>query len=199
MNTSAPRRTILLALFTLYLSPFTALALPQTYAEPCPACKGKKSLTLTPPNLGQFDGEIGVAPGKPFKTHRFDTQYDVCPLCDGTGRHERWKPTAPPEDKAGLTPCLTCLSSGIAPCAKCKKTGYVSCAKCASDRSKRPGWILVEERTPGRTSRHVKKRVTPCGNCSGLGKIACPACEGRGGTVCKKCGGVGFVQKKERK
>ena len=29
--------------------------------------------------------------------------------------------------------------------------------------------------------------------------VKCPACEGRGGTVCKKCGGEGYVQKKERK
>ena len=172
-------------------------ALPQIRAEPCPACHGTKSLSLTPPNLGQYDGEIAVTPKKPFKTHRFDVKYDRCPLCNGTGRHERWTPTTPPADKTGLAPCLTCLGSGIAPCQKCKKTGYIQCIKCKN--GKKPGWILTEERTAGRTSRHTKKIVSPCGACSGIGKVECPACEGRGGTICKKCSGEGFVPRKERK
>ena len=201
MNIHFPaKRLVVLTLFTLNSSPLTPLyALPQTHAEPCPACHGKRSLSLTPPNLGQFDGEIGVTPGKPFKTHRFDVKYDACPLCDGTGRHKRWKPTMPPADKTGLTACIDCLCTGIAPCAKCKKTGYVPCTKCASDRGKKPGWLLTEEKTAGRTSRHMKKVVTPCGTCKGLGKVECPACEGRGGTVCKKCGGEGYVQRRESK
>lgn len=189
----------LLSLFILHLSSFTSFALPQARVEPCPACHGKKSLSLTPPNLGQFDGEIGVTSGKPFATRRFDVKYDVCPLCNGTGRHERWKPTTPPEDKTGMTVCLDCLGTGIISCKKCKKTGYIPCTKCASNKSKKPGWLLSEEKTAGRTSRHMKKVVTPCGTCNGLGKVECSACEGRGGTICKKCSGEGYVQKKERK
>ena len=195
-----PSTLSLIALFTFHLSPFTALAaLPQTRSEPCPACHGRKSVSLTPPNLGQFDGEIGVTQGKPFRTHRFDVRHDKCPLCNGTGRHERWTPATPPEDKTGLAPCIDCLSTGVAPCQKCKKTGYVQCNKCQSDKSKKPGWILTEERTSGRTSRHVKKIVSPCGTCGGIGKVECSACEGRGGTICKKCSGEGFVPRKERK
>ena len=198
-----PRGLLILSLFTIHYSLFIAFnqvfALPEVRTSPCPACHGKKSVSLTPPNLGQFDGEIGVAPGIPFKTRRFDVKYDICPLCDGSGRRERWTPTIPPEDKTGLAPCLDCLKTGVAPCGKCRKTGYVPCAKCQNNRSKQPGWILTEEKTAGRTSRHTRKVVVPCGACKGLGKVKCPACEGRGGTVCKKCGGEGYVQKKERK
>ncbi len=191
---------ILIAIFNLQSSIFNPLlALPQTRSEPCPACHGRKSVSLTPPNLGQFDGEIGVTQGKPFRTHRFDVRHDKCPLCNGTGRHERWTPATPPEDKTGLAPCIDCLSTGVVPCQKCKKTGYVQCNKCQSDKSKKPGWILTEERTSGRTSRHTKKIVSPCGTCGGIGKVECPACEGRGGTICKKCSGEGFVPRKERK
>ncbi len=200
MNIRLPaKRLLVISLFTLHASFCPSLALPRTYVEPCPACHGKRSLSLTPPNLGQFDGEIGVTPGKPFASHRFDVRYDACPLCNGTGRHERWKPTPPPEDKTGLAPCLNCLGTGIVSCAKCKKTGYVPCTKCASNRSKKPGWLLIEEKTAGRTSRHVKKVVMPCGACGGIGKTECGACEGRGGTICKKCAGEGFVPRKERK
>ena len=191
---------LFIALFNLQSSIFNSLsAFPKTRTDPCPACRGKRSLSLTPPNLGQFDGEIGVTPGKPFRTHRFDVQYDKCPLCNGTGRRERWTPTPPPEDRTGLTTCLDCRGTGIAPCQKCKKTGYEQCSKCQSDKSKQPGWVLTEERTSGRTSRHTRKLVVPCGTCNGLGKVSCPACEGRGGTPCKKCASEGFVPKKERK
>ncbi len=199
----SPRGLLILSLFTIHYSLFTAFnplfALPQARIEPCPACHGKKSLSLTPPNLGQFEGEIGVTPGKPFKTHRFDVKYDKCPLCDGTGRRERWIPTTPPADKTGLTPCLDCLGTGVVQCQKCKRTGYIQCTKCQSDRSKKPGWLLTEERTSGRTSRHMKKVVSPCGACSGIGRVECTACEGRGGTICKKCSGEGYVPRKERK
>ena len=77
----------ILSLLTIHYSLLTALApafaLPEVRTSPCPACHGRKSLSLTPPNLGQFDGEIGVTPGKPFRTHRFDVRYDKCPLCEG--------------------------------------------------------------------------------------------------------------------
>ena len=190
---------VILALNVHFLASAVFASKPTVCFEPCPVCHGRKSVSLTPPNCGQFDGEIGVTPGKPFKTRRFDVKYDICPLCNGTGRLERWTPTEPPEDKTGLTPCLDCLGTGVASCGKCKKTGFVPCTKCANNKSKRAGWILSEEKTPGRTSRHKKKIVTPCNTCKGLGKVECPACEGRGGTVCKKCSGEGYVQKKEHK
>lgn len=192
-----------LSLFAIHYSLFTAFspvfAMPAVRTYPCPACHGKKSLSLTPPNLGQFEGEIGDTPGKPFKTHRFDVKYDKCPLCGGTGRRERLAPTVPPADKTGLAPCIECLGTGIAQCQKCRRTGYVQCGKCKSDRSKKPGWLLAEERSSSRTSRRMKKTVSPCGTCSGIGKVECDACEGHGGTVCKKCSGEGYVPRKERK
>ncbi len=201
MNIHLPAKGLLvLSILNLQSSIFNPLfALPQAQAEPCPACHGKRSLSLTPPNLGQFDGDIGVTPGQPFKSHRWDVRHPSCPLCGGTGRHLRWKPAAAPEDRTGLTECIDCLGTGIAPCAKCRKTGFIQCAKCAGNQSRKPGWMLTEEKTPGRTSRHKKKIVTPCGTCGGLGKIACPACDGYGGTACRKCSGTGFVPKKERK
>ena len=198
-----PRGLLVLSLFAIHYSLFTAFtpvfALPEVRTSPCPACHGRKSLSLTPPNLGQFDGEIGVTPGKPFRTHRFDVKYDKCPLCEGTGRRELWTPTVPPADKTGLAPCIDCLGTGVAQCQKCKRTGYIQCTKCQNDRSKKPGWLLTEEKTSGRTSRHMKKVVLPCGACSGIGKVECTACEGRGGTICKKCSGEGHVPRKERK
>ncbi len=199
MKTRLPAAGLMvLALFNLQFSIFNPLlALPQTRVEPCPACHGKRSLSLTPPNLGQFDGEIGVTPGKPFKTHRWDVSYDACPLCEGTGRHERWTMARVPPPGDGLAACVTCLGTGIVPCQKCRKTGYAQCAKCKS--SKAPGWILTEEKTAGRTSRHKKKIVTPCAECKGIGKVQCASCEGRGGTICKKCNGEGHVARKERK
>ena len=43
-----------------------------------------------------YENQLGVTPGKPFRTHRFDVRHDKCPLCNGTGRHERWTPATPP-------------------------------------------------------------------------------------------------------
>ena len=54
---------------TIVFSIAAAVALfaePVTQSSPCAACNGKRSLSLTPPNLGQYDGEIGVTPGRPF-------------------------------------------------------------------------------------------------------------------------------------
>jgi hypothetical protein len=201
----SPRELLILSLFTIHYSLLIAFnlafALPEVRTSPCPACHGKRSLSLTPPNLGQFDGEIGVAPGVPFKTHRFDVRYDRCPLCNGSGRHEHMtmQRLPPPADSDATTPCASCFATGATACQKCRKTGYISCTKCQSNHSKQPGWLLTEEKTAGRTSRHMKKIVTPCGECKGIGKIECPACEGRGGTTCKKCNGEGFVPRKERK
>ena len=58
MNIRLPaKRLLVISLFTLHASFCPSLALPRTYVEPCPACHGKRSLSLTPPNLGQFDGD----------------------------------------------------------------------------------------------------------------------------------------------
>ena len=189
------RRLPALAFLTLFTSLY---ALPPMRMEPCPACHGRRSLSLTPPNLGQFDGEIGVPPGQPFKTHRWDVRYDTCPLCNGAGCHERWTMArVPPPEDAHMTPCVACLGTGVQPCQKCGKTGYAPCSRCKG--GKKPGWILTEKRTTGRTSRHKRKTVTPCATCGGVGKAACQACDGRGGTICKKCDGAGHVARKERK
>ncbi len=201
-NRLAADRLLVLALLLTFplcaIDSESVAGLPQWSMEPCPACNGRKSLSLTPPNLGQFNGEIGVEPGKPFASHRFDVKHDRCPLCSGSGRHKRFSMQRQPQpENAAVAPCASCLATGVAPCKKCRSTGYAACTKCRN--AKKPGWILSEERTAGRTSRHMRKIVTPCQECKGLGKVICPACEGLGGSVCKKCAGAGYVRRKERK
>ena len=175
----------------------TARAEPRTTTEPCPACKGARSLSLTPPNLGQHDGEIDVTPGKPFKSHRWDVRHSRCPLCKGTGRHEMWVIKGrPPEARADKEPCTTCWWSGVEPCRKCNHTGYAECTKCKTSRAgSKTGWVVKEQPASGRNKRK-KITVTPCTTCSGIGKICCPACEGMGGQPCKRCKGAGYTPKK---
>lgn len=175
----------------------TARAEPRTTAEPCPACKGARSLSLTPPNLGQHDGEIDVTPGKPFKSHRWDVRHSRCPLCKGTGRHELWATKVPPpEDRADKEPCTTCWWSGVEPCRKCTHTGYAECTKCKTSRAgSKTGWVVKEQPPSGRNRRR-KITVTPCATCGGIGKTCCPACEGMGGQPCKRCKGAGYTPKK---
>ena len=171
---------------------------PRTTVSRCPACKGERSLSLTPPNLGQHDGEIGVTPGKPFANHRWDVKHARCPLCGGTGRQEVWVLKAkPPQDKEGKEPCTTCWWSGVEPCRKCEHTGYIACPSCKNARrGSKPGWIVEEQTTSGRTSRHKKIVVTACSTCGGVGKVRCPTCDGMGGLPCKRCKGEGYTQKK---
>ena len=178
----------------------TACADPRTTVARCPACRGERSLSLTPPNLGQHDGEIGVTPGKPFTNHRWDVKHDRCPLCKGTGRHETWVfKVRPPEDRADKEPCTTCWWSGAEPCRRCDHTGYADCPKCKTSRhGSKPGWIVEETTTPGRTSRHKKITVSACPTCGGIGKVVCPACDGMGGQPCKRCKGVGYTAKKAK-
>ena len=185
----------------------TACAEPRTTIERCPACNGARSLSLTPPNLGQHDGEIDVTPGKPFTTHRWDVRHSRCPLCKGTGRHELWATKAnPPEDRADKDPCMTCWWSGVEPCRRCNHTGFAECPKCKnSRRGSKAGWIVEEQRTKtsgritSRTSRHAKITVSPCPECSGIGKICCAACNGMGGQPCKRCKGAGYTPKKVKR
>ena len=117
------------AVFILLAAACGALcAEPRSTVVRCPACKGERSLSLTPPNLGQHDGEIGVTPGKPFANHRWDVKHARCPLCNGTGRQTTWVLKArPPEDRADKEPCTTCWWSGVEPCRRCDHTGYVDC------------------------------------------------------------------------
>lgn len=190
-------------LFALVLVGFSVVAEPTVERRLCPGCRGQKSISLTPPNLGQFDGEIGVTPGQPFKTHRWDVRVEHCPLCDGRGRQELYRTRAKPppaEDAEGLDMCLDCRWSGVIPCRKCLRTGFIPCPKCkSSSHGGKPGWIKTEKKTPGRTSRHVKILVLPCGDCQGLGKLVCPDCQGKGAVPCRKCGGQGGTPHKEKR
>ena len=178
---------------------------PVVQTQLCPACRGKKSLSLTPPNLGQYDGEIGVTPGRPFTTHRFDVKYKTCPLCAGAGRHASYRLTGKAPEGTELDPCPECHWSGVSPCRKCKGTGYQTCSKCQSGgggRDGKPGWIVTQKSTTSGMrsgNKHMKTLVTPCGTCSGLRRFACPDCLGRGGTICRKCHGEGGVPKKEKR
>lgn len=193
----------------LLCSVLCAFAEPLTEYRTCPACLGQhqpnsRSLSITPPNLGQHDGEIGVTPGQPFKTHRWDNVIDRCPVCAGKGRLEMFKTRVKPpkaEDVEGLEICLDCRWSGVTPCRKCLKTGVTPCSACRSSAQGggKPGWIKSEKRTSGRTSRHVKIIVTPCATCQGLGKVVCPDCLGKGAVPCRKCHGEGGVPKKEKR
>lgn len=183
-----------------------AISFTSAHAEPksifvrCPACNGERSLSLTPPNLGQYDGEIGVTPGKPFSSHRWDVKHEKCPLCGGAGRREMWVLKArPPEDRADKEPCTTCWWSGVEPCRRCSHTGYVDCPKCKNGRyGATPGWIAEMKQTGcGRSrSRNKKLVVTACPKCGGVGKIVCTSCDGWGGQPCKRCKGEGYKLKK---
>jgi len=188
----------------LLLAALAAAAEPAVDVRVCPGCRGRKTFSITPPNLGQYDGEIGVTPGKPFKTHRWDVAIDHCPLCDGTGRQERYRTRVKPPDPAtceGLDVCPECRWSGVTPCKKCLVTGLLPCAACKTSaaRGGKPGWIKSETRTAGSTSKHVKVVVSPCGTCRGLGKVVCPTCLGKGAVPCRKCQGAGGVPHKEKR
>ncbi len=188
---------------TFVLIVLTMFAEPVSTFKTCPTCRGKRSLSLTPPNLGQYDGEISVTPGKPFTTHRWDVKIDRCPICDGTGRQEMYKTRVPapkPEDVEGYDKCPECRWSGVSACRKCLATGLQACRDCKSkSRGGKPGWIKTEKRTAGATSRHIKIIVSPCGGCQGIGKVLCPDCLGKGATPCRKCKGEGSVPKKEKR
>lgn len=181
---------------------------PATKTTPCAACRGKRSLSLTPPNLGQFDGEIGVTPGKPFTSHRFDVKYKICPLCSGSGRHETYRLFAgapPAEERDGMEACRACRWTGVMACRKCQGTGYQVCRKCRSvgaGKNGKPGWIVTKKASSAgsrASTKYAKMLVTPCGECSGVGKTICPDCMGMGGTVCRRCSGQGGTPKREKR
>lgn len=172
---------------------------PVTTVVRCPACHGQRSLSLTPPNLGQYDGEIGVTPGKPFATHRWDAKYPRCPLCDGAGVHKMYKTSVKPpkpEDAEGLDKCPECRWAGVIPCKKCLKTGYQVCPGCkSSSKGGKAGWTKTESGS----TKHKKIIVAPCTTCQGVGKVVCPDCLGMGAVPCPKCHGEGGVPKKEKR
>lgn len=194
---------VLVLLFALVAGTLAAEPVLKTAA--CPACHGKRSLSLTPPNLGQFDGEIGVMPGRPFTSHRFDVKYKNCPLCEGTGRHQSYRLVAKAPADTNLDVCPECHWSGVTPCRKCNGTGFQTCSKCRSgggQKDSKPGWVVTQKQTTTgmRSSmKHAKTLVTPCGTCSGIGRIVCPDCQGKGGVICRKCHGEGGVPKKEKR
>lgn len=188
-----------LVLAALLLAALPALADPVSAFRTCPVCQGKRALSLTPPNLGQNDGEIGVTPGKPFTTHRWDVKHPRCLICGGTGRMEFYRTKVPPpapEVAEGLDRCPECRWAGVTPCRKCLASGLVACTACKSSRGGKPGWIKSEKRTSGSTSRHVKVLVTPCGTCGGIGRVVCPDCLGKRALPCRKCKGDGGTPKK---
>ena len=175
----------------------TAVANPRRVRARCPACNGERSLSLTPPNLGQHDGELGVTPGKPFTSHKWDVRHDRCPLCDGRGVHEMWQlDVDPPADANGKEVCTKCKWSGIERCRRCNGTGIAQCPDCRKNgKGGVPGWLVGG--SPGRrTSKTRKMVVIACSTCGGLGKIECTFCEGMGGEYCKRCAGKGFKEKK---
>lgn len=182
-----------------------AMAEPVQVSRPCEFCRGRLfggprgPVSLTPPNLGQHDGEIGVTAGKPFTNHRWDVKVPRCPFCDGTRRRTLWKFNPPAEPMPeGFERCTACWRSGAEKCRKCKGDGYVPCRKCGSSSGK-PGWTKEEQTTGGTRSRHKKIVVTPCGECQGFGKVPCADCRGLGGDPCRKCKGEGVTPKKERR
>jgi len=189
--------------FFLFLLCVTGMvsAEPVTRTLPCSFCGGKRGpVSLTPPNLGQFDGEIGVTPGKPFANHRFDVKVAQCPICTGLGRRTLWQFAAPsaavPE---GWTMCPTCWRAGVEKCRTCHGQGVVACRACASQaRGGKPGWIKTEKPTGGKRSHHKKLLVTPCATCEGFGQVPCAACDGRGGAPCRTCRGAGLLPTKGR-
>jgi len=188
----------------ILLPALVTVAEPAVDVRTCPGCRGQKTFSITPPNLGQYDGEIGVTPGKPFKTHRWDVKIDHCPLCDGAGRQERYRTRVKPpkpESGEGLDICPECRWSGVIPCRKCLATGLLPCSACKSSAAHggKPGWIKTEKRTAGSTSKHVKVLVAPCGTCQGLGKVVCPTCLGKGAVPCRKCAGAGGLPHKEKR
>ena len=190
-----------LAAAALLLSALALLADPVSALRTCPVCQGRRSLSLTPPNLGQYDGEIGVTPGKPFTTHRWDVKHPQCLVCEGRGRLESYRTKVPPppaETIAALDRCPECRWAGVTPCKKCLASGLVACTACKSSSSGgKPGWIKTEKRTSGTTSRHVKVLVTPCTTCGGIGRVVCPDCMGKGAQPCRKCKGDGGTPKKD--
>ena len=187
------------ALAALLLAALPLLADPVSAFRTCPVCQGKRALSLTPPNLGQNDGEIGVTPGKPFTTHRWDVKHPRCPICDGSGRVELYRTKVPPpspEAAEGLDRCPECRWAGVTPCKKCLASGLVACTSSKSSSGGNPCWIKSEKRTSGSSSRHVKILVTPCGTCGGIGRVVCPDCLGKGAQPCRKCKGDGGTPKK---
>lgn len=190
----------LLAAALLAVLAHTSPADPVSAYKTCPVCRGARSLSLTPPNLGQNDGEIGVTPGKPFTTHRWDVKHPQCLICGGKGRVELYRTKVPPpkpEDMEGLERCPECRWSGVTPCRKCQASGLVACPECRNARGAKPGWIRSEKRTAGSSSRHVKVVVTPCTGCGGVGRVVCADCLGKGAQPCRKCKGDGSLPKKE--
>ena len=198
----------LLVLTVLNLVPLTTSALPQTYFVPCTACKGKKTLLVTPPSRNPYRKAIGISNTGEIGITQQGIKYDRCPLCDGTGRLERFNMAQlpPPTNVADLVACTHCRACGVQRCRKCARKGLVACPKCANNKSGKAGWVLVSERKTGEVKvenrsgykrrEEYSRTIIPCAFCNGIGIIECSECAGLGGTTCKKCDGEGYVLRK---
>ena len=113
----------------------TLCAEPVETARRCPVCHGKRSLSVTPPNLGQYDGEIGVTPCRKC----LGTGLQACRDCKsgarggkpGWIRSERHTAGATSRHvKILVTPCGTCQGLGKVVCPDCLGRGAVPCRHC---------------------------------------------------------------------
>ena len=154
----------------------TAVANPRRIRTRCSACKGERSLSLTPPNLGQYDGELGVSPGKPFTSHRWDVKHARCPLCNGSGVHEMWQLEAPPPPDANdKEVCTKCEWSGIERCRHCDGTGIAQCPDCRkTGKGGVPGWLVVEASRATHASQGFADGECPSARQEGMSATCCP-------------------------
>ena len=146
----------------------------------CAVCRGKGSLTVRPPDHGQYGGRIEAL-------SHWDIKLDPCPICgNGHGRRTVWD-LSQPEPRAD-PPCMTCGWSGLVPCRKCVASGIVKCPRSGCQ----DGWIVTKAQSASRRSSARKPpTVTPCPECKGVGKVVCPACSGMRAELCRRCFGTG--------
>ena len=146
----------------------------------CSVCRGKGTLTLRPPDHGQYGGRIES------RSH-WDIKLDQCPICgSGHGWRTVWDLTQP--EPSPEPPCMTCGWSGLVQCRKCLASGISKCPR--SDCQ--DGWIVTKvQNTSRRSSARKPPTVSPCPECKGVGKVICPVCKGLRADLCKRCFGTG--------
>lgn len=144
----------------------------------CAICRGKGSLKVSPPDVGQFVGKIND------RSH-WDVKINPCPVCErGRGWRTVWDLTQPEPNECA--PCMTCGWSGLVQCRKCLASGISKCPR--SDC--KDGWIISKQQQGGRRSRRPPD-VKLCPECRGVGKVSCPECKGMRANLCKRCFGMG--------
>ena len=146
----------------------------------CPVCRGRGSLTVRPPDHGQYGGRIES------RSH-WDIKLDPCPICEkGHGYRIVWDLAQP--EPSTEPPCMSCGWSGLVQCRKCLASGLVKC----TNRDCKDGWIVTKAQSAYRRSSSRKPpTVTQCRECKGVGKIICPECKGMRAELCKRCFGTG--------